>query len=50
MFAYLIMGAMKEILSQAVRLDGAFSETEVVDAIYEFLGQGCLRIAHDPRK
>ena len=50
MFAYLIMGAMKELLSQVVRLDGAFSETEVIDGIYEFLGQGCLRIARNPRK
>jgi len=50
MFAYLIMGAMKEILSQVVRRDGGFSEAEVVDGIYDFLGQGCLRIAGKPKK
>ena len=44
MFAYLILGAMKEILYQVVRREAAYSEKEVVDGIYDFLGQGCLRI------
>jgi AcrR family transcriptional regulator len=44
MFAYLILGAMKEILYQVVRREAPYSEKEVVDAIYDFLGQGCLRI------
>jgi AcrR family transcriptional regulator len=44
MFAYLILGAMKEILYQVVRREAAYSESEVVEGIYEFLGQGCLRV------
>src|ERR1700731_274828 len=35
MFAYLILGAMKEILYQVVHRDAAFSEKEVVDGIYD---------------
>ena len=50
MFAYLILGAMKEILSQVVRREAAYSEKEVVDGIYDFLGQGCLRIHGTTRK
>jgi AcrR family transcriptional regulator len=44
MFAYLILGAMKEILYQVVRRDAAYSEKEIVDGIYDFLRQGCLRV------
>ncbi len=44
MFAYLILGAMKEILYQVVRREAAYSEKEVVEGIYDFLGQGCLRV------
>jgi AcrR family transcriptional regulator len=44
MFAYLILGAMKEILFQVVRREASYTEKEVVDAIYDFLGHGCLRI------
>jgi AcrR family transcriptional regulator len=44
MFAYLILGAMKEVLYQVVRRDAAYSESKVVDGIYDFLGQGCLRV------
>jgi AcrR family transcriptional regulator len=47
MFAYLIIGAMKETLVQVVRRDAPYSEKEVVDGIYDFLGHGCLRI-HEP--
>lgn len=47
MFAYLILGAMKETLCQVVRRDAPYSEKEIVDGIYDFLGQGCLRI-HGP--
>jgi AcrR family transcriptional regulator len=49
MFAYLILGAMKEVLYQVVRRDAAYSESKVVDGIYDFLGQGCLRV-HAARK
>ncbi len=49
MFAYLILGAMKEILYQVVRRGADYSEQEVVHGIYDFLGQGCLRI-HGPSK
>ena len=49
MFAYLILGAMKEILYQVVHRDAAFSEKEVVDGIYDFLGHGCLRILGTPK-
>jgi AcrR family transcriptional regulator len=48
-FAYLILGAMKEVLYQVVHREAAFSEEEVVHGIYDFLGQGCLRI-HETRK
>jgi hypothetical protein len=50
MFAYLILGALKEILYQVVRREAAFSEKEVVDGIYDFLGQGCLRIHWTPKR
>ncbi len=44
MFAYLILGAMKELLYQVVRREAAYSESQVVEGIYDFLGQGCLRV------
>jgi AcrR family transcriptional regulator len=44
MFAYLILGAMKEVLFQVVRREATFTEAEVVAGIYDFLGNGCLRI------
>jgi AcrR family transcriptional regulator len=50
MFAYLILGAMKEILYQVVRREAAYTEKEVVDGIYDFLGQGCLRVRETPRR
>ena len=50
MFAYLILGAMKEILYQVVRREAAYSEKAIVDGIYDFLGQGCLRIQGAPKK
>jgi AcrR family transcriptional regulator len=43
MFAYLIIGAMKETLVQVVRREAPYSEKEIVDGIYEFLRHGCLR-------
>jgi|SRR5580704_11842438 AcrR family transcriptional regulator len=49
MFAYLILGAMKEILFQVVHREAAYSEAAVVDGIYDFLGQGCLRV-HGTKK
>lgn len=49
MFAYLILGAMKEILYQVVRREAAYSETQVVEGIYDFLGQGCLRVSAAPK-
>ena len=44
MFAYLILGAMKEILYKVVRREAEYSEQEVVDGIYDFSGHGCFRI------
>ena len=44
MFTYVIFGAMKEILYQLVRRDAEFSEEQVVDGLYDFLGKGCLRV------
>jgi AcrR family transcriptional regulator len=44
MFAHLMLGALKEILYQVVRRKAAYTEKEVVDGIYDFLGQGCLRV------
>ena len=37
MFAYLILGAMKEILYQVVHRETAYSEKEIVGGIYDFL-------------
>jgi AcrR family transcriptional regulator len=48
MFAYLILGAMKEILYQVVHRETAYSEKEIVGGIYDFLGHGCLRIHGTP--
>lgn len=52
MFAHLMLGALKEILYQVVRRKAAYTEKEVVDGIYDFLGQGCLRVREvaTPRK
>jgi AcrR family transcriptional regulator len=44
MFAYLTLGAMKEVLYQVVRRGAPYAEAEVVDGIYDFIGQGCLRV------
>jgi AcrR family transcriptional regulator len=44
MFTHIIFGAMKEILYQVVRREAEFSEEQVVDGIYDFLGHGCLRV------
>jgi AcrR family transcriptional regulator len=44
MFAHLMLGALKEILYQVVRRKAPYTEKEVVDGIYDFLGQGCLRV------
>jgi AcrR family transcriptional regulator len=46
MFAHLMLGALKEILYIVVRRKGLYSEKEVVDGIYDFLGQGCLRVSN----
>ncbi len=43
-FAYLILGAIKEILYQVVHREAPYSEEQVVDGIYDFLGQGYLRV------
>ena len=48
MFAYLILGAIKEILYQVVSRDASYSEREVVEGIYDFLGNGCLRVESAP--
>jgi AcrR family transcriptional regulator len=50
MFAYLILGALKEMLYQVVRREAAYSEKEVVDGIYDFLGHGCFRIDGTAKK
>ncbi len=50
LFAHLMLGALKEILYQVVRRKAAYTEKEVVDGIYDFLGQGCLRIHGVPNK
>jgi AcrR family transcriptional regulator len=50
MFAFLILGAMKEILYQVVHREAAYTEKEVVDGIYDFLRQGCLRIHGVPKE
>jgi AcrR family transcriptional regulator len=49
MFAFLILGAMKELLYQVVRRDADYSEKDVVEGIYDFLGRGCLRVPASPR-
>jgi AcrR family transcriptional regulator len=49
MFAYMILGAMKETLYQVVHRDAAYSQKEVVDGIYDFLGHGCLRVRAAPK-
>jgi hypothetical protein len=49
MFAYLILGAMKEVLYQVVRREATYTESQVVEGIYDFLGQGCLRVGATPK-
>jgi AcrR family transcriptional regulator len=44
MFAHLMLGALKEILYFCVRRKAAYTEKEVVSGIYDFLGQGFLRV------
>jgi AcrR family transcriptional regulator len=45
MFAHLMLGALKEILYMVVRRKAPYTEKEVVDGIYDFLGAGCLRVS-----
>ncbi len=45
MFAYLILGAMKEVLFQVVSREATYTETQVVEGIFAFLKQGCLRVS-----
>jgi len=49
MFAHLMLGALKEILYQVVRRKAAYTEKQVVEGIYDFLGEGCLRVREGPR-
>jgi AcrR family transcriptional regulator len=49
MFAYLMIGILKEILYQVVRRDAAYTEDEVARGIYGFLEQGCLRSRDTPQ-
>jgi AcrR family transcriptional regulator len=44
MLAYLTIGALKELLYQVVRRGARYTETEIVDGIFAFLGQGALRV------
>ena len=48
MFAYLMMGVLKEILYQVVRRNAAYSEEAVANGIFTFLEQGCLRVHGAP--
>ncbi|MDP9034918.1 MAG: TetR/AcrR family transcriptional regulator [Myxococcota bacterium] len=50
MFAYLALGAMKEVLCQVVRREAPYAEKEIVEGIYDFLGQGCLRVREPVKK
>jgi AcrR family transcriptional regulator len=44
MFAHLMLGSLKEILYQMVRRRARYTQEQVVEGIYDFLGHGCLRI------
>lgn len=50
MFAHLMMGALKEILYQVVRRKAAYTEKQIVDGLYDFFGQGCLRVRERPNE
>jgi AcrR family transcriptional regulator len=45
LFAHLMLGALKEILYLIVRRKAAYTEKQIVAGIYDFLGQGCLRVS-----
>ncbi len=49
-FAYLILGAMKELLYQVVHREAPYAEEQVVDGIYDFVGRGCLRVQAPTKK
>lgn len=49
MFAFLMMGVLKEILYQVVRRDAPYSEDDVADGIFSFLERGCLRVDGAPK-
>jgi AcrR family transcriptional regulator len=44
MIAYFTMGALKEMLFQVVKRDAPYGEARIVDALFEFLRNGCLRV------
>jgi AcrR family transcriptional regulator len=48
LFAFLMMGILKEMLYQIVRRDAAYTEDQVANGIYAFLEKGCLRIHGAP--
>ena len=43
-FAIMTLGAMKEIMYQVVMRGLAYSEDRIVESIYSFLKEGCLRV------
>jgi AcrR family transcriptional regulator len=45
MLAYFTMGALKEILFQVVKRDAPYEKEEIVEALFVFLRDGCLRVS-----
>jgi hypothetical protein len=44
MYAYLTLGALKELLYQVVMREWEIAETQIVGEIYGFLRRGYLRV------
>jgi AcrR family transcriptional regulator len=44
MLAHLTLGALKEVLFQMVKREAGYETKDIIDGVYRFLCQGCLRV------
>lgn len=44
MLAHLTLGALKEVLFQMVKREAGYETKDIIDGVYLFLCQGCLRV------
>lgn len=44
MLAHLTLGALKEVLYQMVKREAGYEKSDIVEGVFRFLCQGCLRV------